>query len=230
MARIRSIKPEFWTDEKIVECSTSARLFFIGLWNFADDYGNIQNSAKQLKAKIFPCDNIKVDQLINELITQRLLVEYSSNDCNYLHINNFEKHQKIDRPSSPACPEYTACEYSSSTRRGLALEGKGEEGKGEEGNIGSIEDSSTASVNTKTKFLKPNLDDIKNQILEKEPIQIKQAEIFFNHYEANGWIVGKTPMKNWQAALSNWLARCSQYKSPTETTQERNIRKIEAFQ
>lgn len=31
MARIRSIKPEFWVSEQIGECSTNARLTFIGL-------------------------------------------------------------------------------------------------------------------------------------------------------------------------------------------------------
>ena len=32
MPRIRTIKPEFWTDEKIIELSLPARLLFIGLW------------------------------------------------------------------------------------------------------------------------------------------------------------------------------------------------------
>jgi hypothetical protein len=44
MARIRTIKPEFWTDEKVVECSFEARLMFIGMFNFADDKGNLVRS------------------------------------------------------------------------------------------------------------------------------------------------------------------------------------------
>ena len=40
MARIRSIKPEFWTAEQVMECSPMARLLFIGMWNFCDDGGN----------------------------------------------------------------------------------------------------------------------------------------------------------------------------------------------
>ena len=39
MARIRSIKPQFWTSEQIADCSSNARLLFIGLWNFCDDCG-----------------------------------------------------------------------------------------------------------------------------------------------------------------------------------------------
>jgi hypothetical protein len=70
MARIRSIKPEFWTSEKVMECSLQARLFFIGLWNFCDDYGRHPTSAKQLKALVFPGDNIAPDTvrgMIDEL-------------------------------------------------------------------------------------------------------------------------------------------------------------------
>jgi len=39
MARIRTIKPEFWVSEQVGECSPNARLLFIGMWNFCDDRG-----------------------------------------------------------------------------------------------------------------------------------------------------------------------------------------------
>ena len=42
MPRIRTIKPEFWTDEKVGECSIPARLLFIATWNIADDRGNLE--------------------------------------------------------------------------------------------------------------------------------------------------------------------------------------------
>ncbi|PCI53648.1 MAG: hypothetical protein COB36_11995 [Alphaproteobacteria bacterium] len=31
------------------------------------------------------------------------------------------------------------------------------------------------------------------------------AKAFIDHYESNGWKVGKNPMKNWQAAARNWM-------------------------
>lgn len=33
------------------------------------------------------------------------------------------------------------------------------------------------------------------------------AKAFFNYYESNGWHVGRSPMKNWQAAVRNWMNR-----------------------
>ena len=134
MPRIRTIKPDFWTDETITECSLSARLLFIGTWNFADDNGNIEASAKQLKMKIFPDDNIKIASLLGELISHGLLTEYSLNGCKYLHIKGFKKHQVINRPSKTNIPKY---DDSLITHGGLTedsrTEGKGREGKGKEG-------------------------------------------------------------------------------------------------
>lgn len=36
---------------------------------------------------------------------------------------------------------------------------------------------------------------------------------FYDYYESNGWRVGKTPMKDWQAAIRNWV-RNEQTKYP----------------
>ena len=104
MARIRTIKPEFWTDEKVVECSPTARLLFIGLWNFADDYGNLERSSKQIKIRIFPADAIDIEPHVQELIQVGLVREYEVDGCNYLHIKGFRKHQKIEKPSNPRHP------------------------------------------------------------------------------------------------------------------------------
>lgn len=134
MARIRTIKPDFWSDDVITDCSLSARLLFIGTWNFADDKGNLDRSAKQIKARVFPMDNIDCEPLIVELLSKGLLVEYSVNGKPYLHINGFDKHQKIDRPSNPVCPEYApelaSAKHSTSPRIPLDTEGKGKERKG----------------------------------------------------------------------------------------------------
>lgn len=37
--RIRNIKPEFWRSQDITALDKSARLTFIGLWNYVDDNG-----------------------------------------------------------------------------------------------------------------------------------------------------------------------------------------------
>ena len=57
------------------------------------------------------------------------------------------------------------------------------------------------------KFIRPTLDEVR-QFAESEMIGSKELpEKFFYHYEANGWMINKVPMKNWQAAYRNWNKR-----------------------
>jgi len=141
MARIRTIKPDFWTDEKLTECSLSARLLFIGTWNFADDNGNLDRSSKQIKARVFPLDNLDCEPLILELLEKELLVEYEYEDRLYLHIQGFNKHQLINRPSKPQCPLY---DDSLKTHGVLITEGR-KERKGVEGKETLIPDDFSVS-------------------------------------------------------------------------------------
>lgn len=144
MARIRTIKPEFWTDAALMECSVSTRLLFIGTWNFADDNGNLDRSAKQIKARVFPADAIDCEPLIQQLMTHGLLIEYAVNGKKYLHIQNFTKHQVINRPSSPHCPLHDdslnthGALHDDSLREGKGREGNGKEGKVKEGKKTSV--------------------------------------------------------------------------------------------
>ena len=131
MARIRTIKPEFWTDERLTECSLSARLLFIGMLNFADDNGNLAYSAKRLKMQVFPADAIDTQPLIDELLAHGVLIEYSVNGDKYLNIKGFSKHQVINRPSASSIPQPPNTDDSVSTHGALT---DGKEGKGEEGN------------------------------------------------------------------------------------------------
>jgi len=107
MARIRTIKPELWSSDKFGECSTSARLMFVASLNFADDNGNLDRSARQLKAQTLPYDEGQDGEaLVAELLRAGLFIEYKIADRFYLHIKNFEVHQKIDRPSKSRLPLY----------------------------------------------------------------------------------------------------------------------------
>ncbi len=102
MARIRTIKPEFWTSEQIVECSTNARLLFIGMWNFCDDRGIHPASVRRLKMEIFPGDDFAlgdVEAMVQELMRNRLVTEYCVENEAFWLVSGFEKHQKIDRPT-----------------------------------------------------------------------------------------------------------------------------------
>ncbi|MBR0568380.1 hypothetical protein J5J83_19840 [Azoarcus sp. L1K30] len=101
MARIRSIKPEFWTAEQVMELSRDARLLFVGLWNFCDDAGIHPAKEKTLKAEVFPSDDLiaaDIRRLIDECISQGLVLEYEIDGERYWQVTGWH-HQKIDQPT-----------------------------------------------------------------------------------------------------------------------------------
>lgn len=104
MARMRTIKPEFWTDDKIVELSLLARLLFIGLWNFADDDGYLEHSPKRIKRLIFPDQDIDVEQGLLELLAAGFLCVCDSDQGELLKICKFDEHQ---RPQHPVRTKFT---------------------------------------------------------------------------------------------------------------------------
>lgn len=98
MARIRSIKPEFASDEGNIEMSDSCALFYILLWNFVDDEGKIKNSPRQISLFLCRWNPDKVKLFIGYLIKhQRLRLSLCSA---WLQVVNWH-HQKIDRPHQP---------------------------------------------------------------------------------------------------------------------------------
>lgn len=98
MARIRTVKPELWTDPEFIECSVSARLLLIALLNFATDYGVLPDKPKQLKMQCLPADTVDVDSLIDELIEQRFVYRATApNGDKVLVIRTFSKNQRINR-------------------------------------------------------------------------------------------------------------------------------------
>lgn len=112
MARIRTVKPEFWTDEKVVSLSPLARLLFIGLWNFVDDEGRAAYSPARLKMQILPSDSADIAELLGEIRREKLIVVYTVDDKDYFQVCGFSKHQKVDRrvssklPPPPISPDF----------------------------------------------------------------------------------------------------------------------------
>jgi len=107
MARIRTIKPEFWTSEQVIELSVTARLLFIGMWNFCDDRGVITAAPRSLKAKVLPADDFTVAQIVGfvgEMIDHGLIEEFESNGERWWHVTGW-RHQLINRPSASKLPE-----------------------------------------------------------------------------------------------------------------------------
>jgi hypothetical protein len=116
MARIRNVKPEFWTHDDVLHCSRDARLLFIGMWNFCDSNGVHPAKALTLRCEVFPGDEdvtvAMVQGWVAELISAGLVEEFrsgeESGDRAYWFIPGFRRHQLIDpKKERPKHPEPT---------------------------------------------------------------------------------------------------------------------------
>lgn len=196
--RIRTIKPEFWTDEKTGTLSPVAALLFIAMLNFADDKGRLRGSPYLLKAQAFPYKpEIDIESALAELLSAQLVRSYRVGGQSYLEIINFLKHQKIDRPSkSNQMPEpqlieniqqntdspsthRVLTEDSTRTRRVLdedsSTEGKGREGKVKDLNLVAVATVADATL-AKPKKSKPTESDETKE--RRKSLLAKAAALF----------------------------------------------------
>jgi hypothetical protein len=110
MARIRTIKPEFWDDDDIAALPRDARLMFIGTWNLADDEGLLRWTPEYVKASLFKYDDDVTTDVARDLMTT---LEKSGQLFPYIggragdrlaFVVNFRRHQKINRPQPAKLP------------------------------------------------------------------------------------------------------------------------------
>lgn len=99
--RIRSIKPAFWTDKTMARLSVGARLFYVGLWNLADDAGWLEWDVEEMGAELFPYETPRR----RERDMAKWAAELSSTDririgtCGHAVIPRFTEHQHLSGPT-----------------------------------------------------------------------------------------------------------------------------------
>ena len=107
MARIRTVKPAFWSDERVADLSRDARLLCVGLISFADDEGRFVASTAAIRGYVYPHDNIslaKIQQWLTELEATGIVLTYTVNSHQYGMFPNYRRHQKINRPTPSTFP------------------------------------------------------------------------------------------------------------------------------
>lgn len=144
MGRIRTIKPEFWEDDRVGQLSPLARLVFIGSWNLADDAGRLRWSADYINASLFMYDRLttkKVAGLMAEVEKQGLVVPYEAKGQRLAFVPGWA-HQRIDKPQPPRFPDPFATDdgndsgshsgngYGNPPRQERKGRDQGKEGKG----------------------------------------------------------------------------------------------------
>lgn len=174
MARIRSIKPDFFRHAGLFdleqETGLPMRVAFAGLWTAADREGRFKWQPRELKLDCLPHDAVDFSRVLDALLTRRYIVKYVVNGVEYGCIPTWHEHQVINnRESASILPEptETSIAATSCTREARVSdasatplvhaqgEGKGREGKGggrgrEVASPTSVDDASSQAPKTRS--------------------------------------------------------------------------------
>jgi len=233
MARIRTIKPEFWTDEKLSQLSPIDRLVFIGLISMADDFGRVHDNVKIIDAYVFPnTDDSVRESLANLSRMLRIRRGKSSNGTPIIEIANWAKHQRVDKPQPHLSLPPIDTTANENTAQNTIPESVANNSGGvpesfrpisidhdlgsrimDHGSGSGIVDQCGATVvanhsrtvRSRKSFQPPTLEEAK-EFASEHAITI-DVELFWNHYQAQGWRLSNgRAMSDWQAAIRKWAS------------------------
>jgi hypothetical protein len=102
MARARNIKPGFFKNEELAECSAWARLCFAGLWTIADREGRLEDRPRRIKGELFAFDSVEVNPLLDELAVHGFIVRYQADQLRAIQIMKFHEHQAPHYSEKPS--------------------------------------------------------------------------------------------------------------------------------
>jgi hypothetical protein len=103
--RTRTLKPQFWQDEKLSPLEPIARLVFLGLIGMADDAGRMLDNVKAIDGFIFPETEHSARESLETLIRLSRVFRYTSaSGQRLLQIVNWSRHQYIANPNKYTLP------------------------------------------------------------------------------------------------------------------------------
>lgn len=108
MARIRTIKPSFWADDKVASLNWEERLLLVGLISFADDAGRFVATTSAISGYVFPLDEVptaKLKRMLAAIAKTGIVSIYTVNGRQYGYLPRWRKHQVISKPQRSQLPE-----------------------------------------------------------------------------------------------------------------------------
>lgn len=194
--------------------------FQFRLWayliTYVDDFGRGRAEPDILKGFVFPrrkgVTEANISSALSDLACMGLIRLYEVDGDSYLCFPNWQQHQNVRATKSkyPAPPEIdSTCNQMNSDDSTCNQMNS------------NVPDTRYSILDTRysnneggdkpprPRFEKPTIDDVRAYATERGYTSF-QPERFIDYYTANGWKVGKNPMKDWRAAVRSWAARGDQ--------------------
>ena len=123
MARIRTVKPEYFQHEGIYDAEEQTklplRIAYVGLWTQADRRGLFRWKPRELKLNVLPYDPGDFGAILDALEAHGFIVRYQVEGMTYGWIPTLGKHQLFNirerpHPAIPPPPEDVQCRWLNS--------------------------------------------------------------------------------------------------------------------
>jgi hypothetical protein len=217
MPRIRTIKPEFWDSPGTARASLRARLFYIALWNWADDYGVGTANPKQLIGFAFPNDDdmsvAEFPRLRTEVSECYGTVWYEVDGRPFYAIPAWDDHQKNERRARGKYPRPDQATRTIAEKHGASAQTHGASGTGtgEQGNRGTGEQGNRSGGGVGNSSTES---DDHREILAAAGLSEDDARRFLIHLRSNGITKPPAFVKEYaragklRARIEEWIEEC----------------------
>jgi len=206
MARIRTIKPDFFRHLNLYKAELKTKLplrvAFAGLWTACDREGRFKWKPEELKLDCLPYDHCDFSVVLDSLWIYGFIEKYTFDEKIFGFIPSWNDHQSINnRESSSVLPNpYESMILTCGSRVGDASQSciSGREGKGRE--------KEGKRKGNDASFIPPSEKEIIDYFIENG-YEEETAKKMFQSYSVADWFDSKgNKVKNWkQKAINVWF-------------------------
>lgn len=163
--------------------SKNEMLLYALIYSYSDGgsafYGSTEYLAKRLGSS-----KSRIIKTLNEMVSKGLIIKKISGRFNF-YVTNFNYVCKAEPTVSVQHPEQCQIDTENSVIP----------------TSNNINNNINDTISIK-RFVKPKVEDIEAYCKERN--NSVDAQQFFDYYESKGWKIGKSPMKDWKAAVRTW--------------------------
>ena len=164
--------------------SKNEMLLYALIYSYSDGgsafYGSTEYLAKRLGSS-----KSRIIKVLNEMVSKGLIIKKTSGRFNF-YVTNFNYVCNTDEP--PVSVEHpTRCQIDTVSSVTPTPN--------------NINNNINNNIRAK-RFVKPTVEEVRAYCKERN--NNVDAEKFISHYDSNGWMVGKTSMKDWKGAVRTW--------------------------
>ncbi len=206
MARCRSIKPGFMTNEQLPELGAEAHLFFACLWMVADREGRMEDRPKKIKGECMPHYDVDVDKLLDALASGEdpFIRRYSVSGKRYIQIIKWKENQSPHHTEKPSViPEFSLShgEATVTSPPGGSVHTTSNQLPVTSNQRPETRAAKSESVRPR-RFEPPTVEQVAAYCGERKNDVDPQKWVDF--YTSKGWKIGKNSMTDWKAAVRTW--------------------------